>query len=101
MFLQPDLELESMTQKISTSRPNSRMNVYLLAFTVTLVAPIIAALSMKIKLVLCAFLASVVATSMALVSAMMDRDVDIVMSTKVFPSREGMELSCYLCACSI
>lgn len=72
MFRQPGLELESMTQRISTSRPNGGMNVYLLAFIATLVAPIIAALSIKIKLILCAFVASVLATSMALVSAIVD-----------------------------
>ncbi|KAG7007300.1 hypothetical protein G7Y79_00010g028010 [Physcia stellaris] len=75
MFHQPGLELDSMTQKISASRPNGGMNVYLLAFIATLVAPIIAALSIKIKLILCAFVASVLATSMALVSAIVDWDL--------------------------
>ena len=75
MFRQPGVELESMTQKISSSQPNGGLNVYLLAFIAPLVAPIIAVLSAKIMVLLCAFVASVTAMSITLVSAILGWDV--------------------------
>lgn len=75
IFRQPGVEAESMAPPTSKSRPYGGMNVYLLAFIAAFMAPIIAALSIKIKLVLCAFVTSVLTTSMALVSAIIGWDL--------------------------